>query len=36
MIKNTKNAGKEKNSVNCESVGFKNGRSNYNCKECKK
>ena len=28
--------GKKKNSVNCESVGFKNVRSNYDCKECKK
>ena len=28
--------GNKKNSVNCEFVGFKNGRLNYKCKECKK
>ena len=33
-IKNVKNAWKEKNKV--ESIGFKNGRLNYKCKECKK
>ena len=27
---------RKKISVNCEFVGFKNGRLNYNCKECKK
>ena len=37
MIKNVKNAWKEKkNRLNCEFVGFKNGRLNYKCKECKK
>ena len=28
--------GKKKNRLNCEFVGFKNGRLNYKCKECKK
>ena len=29
--------GKEKkNKLNCEFIGFKNGRLNYKCKECKK
>ena len=37
MIKNVKNAWKEKKMrLNCEFVGFKNGRLNYKCKECKK
>ena len=27
--------GKKKNRLNCEFVGFKNGRLNYKCKECK-
>ena len=37
MIKNVKNAWKEKKiRLNCEFVGFKNGRLNYRCKECKK
>ena len=37
MIKNAKNVRKEtKISLNCEFVGFKNGRLNYKCKECKK
>ena len=27
---------KKKKSVNCEFVGFKNGRLNYKCKECTK
>ena len=37
MIKNVKNAWKEKKiRLNCEFIGFKNGRLNYKCKECKK
>ena len=37
MIKNVKNAQKEKKiKLNCEFIGFKNGRLNYKCKECKK
>ena len=37
MIKNVKNAWKEKRiRLNCEFIGFKNGRLNYKCKECKK
>ena len=28
--------GKKKNRLNCEFIGFKNGRLNYKCKECKK
>ena len=37
MIKNVKNVWKERKiKLNCEFVGFKNGRLNYNCKECKK
>ena len=36
MIKNVKNAWKEKKKINCEFVGYKNGRLNYKCKECKK
>ena len=28
--------GKKKIKLNCEFVGFKNGRFNYKCKECKK
>ena len=36
MIKNVKNAWKEKKiRLNCEFIGFKNGRLNYKCKECK-
>ena len=35
MIKNAENVEKEKK-VNCRFVGFKNGRLNYKCKECKK
>ena len=27
---------KEKNRLNCDFIGFKNGRLNYRCKECKK
>ena len=27
--------GKKENKLNCEFVGFKNGRLNYKCKECK-
>ena len=37
MIKNVKNDWKEKKiRLNCEFIGFKNGRLNYKCKECKK
>ena len=37
MIKNVINAWKErKNRLNCEFTGYKNGRLNYKCKECKK
>ena len=37
MIKNVKDVWKEKKiSLNCEFVGFKNGRLIYKCKECKK
>ena len=37
MIKNARNAWKEKIiRLNCEFIGFKNGRFNYKCKECKK
>ena len=36
MIKNLKNVKKKKISVNCEFVGFKNGRLNYKCKNVKK
>ena len=37
MIRNAENVEKEKKiKVNCEFVGFKNGRLNYKCKECKK
>ena len=36
LIKNVKNAWKEKKRLNCEFIGFKNGRLNYKCKECKK
>ena len=37
MIKNVKNAWKQKKiRLNCEFIGFKNGRLNYKCKECKK
>ena len=37
MIKNVKNVWKEKKiRLNCKSIGFKNGRLNYRCKECKK
>ena len=28
--------GNKKIRLNCEFIGFKNGRSNYKCKECKK
>ena len=35
MIKNVKNVWK-KNRLNCEFIGFKNGRLNHKCKECKK
>ena len=36
MIKNVRGAWKEKkNKLNCELIGFKNGRLNYKCKECK-
>ena len=35
MIKNARNAWKvKKNRLNCEFIGFKNGRLNYKCKEC--
>ena len=27
---------RKKNRLNCEFIGFKNGRLNYKCKECKK
>ena len=36
MIKNVKNVWKKKIRLNCEFTGFKNGRLNYRCKECKK
>ena len=36
MIKNVKNAWKKKIRLNCELAGFKNGRLNYKCTECKK
>ena len=36
IIKNVRNAWKEKIKLNCEFIGFKNGRLNYKCKECKK
>ena len=37
MIKNARNAWKEKIiRLNCEFIGFKNGRFDYKCKECKK
>ena len=37
MTKNVKNTEeKKKISVNCEFVGFKNGRLNYKCKNVKK
>ena len=36
MIKNVRNAWKEKNRLNCEFIGCKIGRFNYKCKECKK
>ena len=28
--------GKKKNRLNCQFIGFENGRLNYKCKECKK
>ena len=36
ITKNVRNAWKEKTRLNCEFIGFKNGRLNYKCKECKK
>ena len=36
MIKNARSASKKKNRLNYEFIGFKNGRLNYKCKECKK
>ena len=37
MIKNIKNVWKEKkNRLNCEFIGFRNGRLNYKCKKCRK
>ena len=36
MINNEKMHGKKKIRLNCEFIGFKNGRLNYKCKECKK
>ena len=35
-IQNVRDAWKEKNRLNSEFIGFKNGRLNYKCKECKK
>ena len=37
MIKNVKKCMERKKiRLNCEFIGFKNGRLNYKCKECKK
>ena len=36
MIKSARNAWKKKIRLNCEFIGFKNGRLNYKCKECTK
>ena len=35
MIKNVRRTWKEKKKLNCEFIGFRNGRLNYKCKECK-
>ena len=35
MIKNARGAWKKKKRLNCEFIGFRNGRLNYKCKECK-